>query len=89
MTVARSLHPFAYIGPGRVYTSRDRRFLLAKNRNPRSAAISIRLLRELPHSNRRTHGVLMRMYISLLRELPHRNRRTHGVLMRLYKRALR
>jgi hypothetical protein len=66
-TVARSLHPFAYTGPFRIYTTRDRRFLLAKNRNPRSAAISIRLLRVLPHSNRRTHGVLMRLYKRAMR----------------------
>ena len=68
-TVARSLHPFAYIGPGRIYTHRDRRFLLANNQTARSAAISIRMLRELPHSNRRTHGVLMRLCKRALRSI--------------------
>jgi hypothetical protein len=65
--VARSPHPFMYIGPSRVYTVRDRRFLLAGPTTAHNARIDVRLLRELPHSNRRTHGVLMRLYKRALR----------------------
>jgi hypothetical protein len=64
---ARSLHPFMYIGPNRVYTVRDRRFLLAGPTTAHNARIDVRRLRELPHSNRRSHGVLMRLHKRALR----------------------
>jgi hypothetical protein len=66
-TVARSLHPFAYTGPFRIYTKRDRRFLIAKNIDARYAILTIGLLRRLPHGDRRSHGVLMRLYKRALR----------------------
>ena len=53
------IHPFAYLGPRRIYTARDRRFLIAQGRG--NTARAIRWLRAIPNNDRRVHGVLMRL----------------------------